>query len=592
MVVQMRSTSFLPLATCFFLTCSSTISAQDSFTVVGLPDTQKYSEAFPDVFMAQTAWVIKQRFARDIRFVSHYGDVVEHGDDLEEWEVGNLAMLPLDDVNLPCGVNAGNHDITANGVPTDTYIPEYFLEFFGPQRYEGRSWYWGSSPSGMSSYQVIQAGGQDFLMLNIECDSPLRELSWAQSVLDLNRDKPVFMTTHRYMQDAEDYTAGVPLVDSGRYPDVWYIVEGVYADGGIQSNELYDWFIRRNTSIFLVNCGHFHEQYRQQSPNVDGNTIHEVLADFQDDPNGGNGWLRIMEFDLQANLIDVDTYSPWLDAYRTNDESDFVLSVDFDSYVSDFPFAVFQQDINNYQGTLDTWVSEADPNTAYGDDSTRSSDDDVSNSFFSDDLGQALVGFQGVFDGDQSDGQIPAGSVIVRAVLNLQVASDIDSPIFSPDFYLYQVNIPWDESSTWNSLDNGLSGSDLGAFVGAFSGDNSPNSDGLRRLEVTEVVQSWSDGVANHGFAILPEIINGNDEGIEIHASEAGNPLFHPRLEITYIPPDPGSPADYDGDGDVDGADLSVFLSMWGTNNPLGDFDSTGVIDGADLSRFLSYWGR
>jgi hypothetical protein len=489
-------------------------------------------------------------------------------------------------------VNAGNHDITANGVPTDTYIPEYFLEFFGPQRYEGRSWYWGSSPSGMSSYQVIQAGGQDFLMLNIECDSPLRELSWAQSVLDLNRDKPVFMTTHRYMQDAEDYTAGVPLVDSGRYPDVWYIVEGVYADGGIQSNELYDWFIRRNTSIFLVNCGHFHEQYRQQSPNVDGNTIHEVLADFQDDPNGGNGWLRIMEFDLQANLIDVDTYSPWLDAYRTNDESDFVLSVDFDSYVSDFPFAVFQQDINNYQGTLDTWVSEADPNTAYGDDSTRSSDDDVSNSFFSDDLGQALVGFQGVFDGDQSDGQIPAGSVIVRAVLNLQVASDIDSPIFSPDFYLYQVNIPWDESSTWNSLDNGLSGSDLGAFVGAFSGDNSPNSDGLRRLEVTEVVQSWSDGVANHGFAILPEIINGNDEGIEIHASEAGNPLFHPRLEITYIPPDPGSPADYDGDGDVDGADLSVFLSMWGTNNPLGDFDSTGVIDGADLSRFLSYWGR
>ena len=218
----------------------------------------------------------------------------------------------------------------------------------------------------------------DFLMLNIECDSPLRELTWAQTVLDLNWDKPVFMTTHRYMQDAEDYTGGVPLVDSGRYPDIWYVVESVYADGGIQSNELYDWFIRRNTNIFLVNCGHFHEQYRQQSPNVDGNTIHEVLADFQDDPNGGNGWLRIMNFDLQANLIDVDTYSPWLDAYRTNDESDFTLPVDFDSYVSDFPFAAFQQGINNYQGTLDTWVSEADPDTAYGDDSTRTSDDDVS----------------------------------------------------------------------------------------------------------------------------------------------------------------------------------------------------------------------
>ena len=212
------------------------------------------------------------------------------------------------------------------------------------------------------------------------------------------------------------------------------------------------------------------------------------------------------------------------------------------------------------------------------------------NSFFSDDLGQALVRFQEVFVDEQDQGAIPAGSVIVRAVLNLQIASDIDSPIFNPDFYLYQVNIPWDEASTWNSLGNGLSGSDLGAFIGAFSGDNAPNSDGLRRLEVTEVVQAWSDGAPNHGFAILPEIIGGNDEGIEIHASEAGNTLFHPRLEITYIPPDTGSPADYDDDGDVDGADLSVFLSLWGTSDPRSDFDSSGITDGADLSRFLSYW--
>ena len=113
----MSSSSMPRLTACFILSCSSMISAQDSFTVVGLPDTQKYSESFPDVFMAQTAWVVDQRFARDIRYVSHYGDVVEHGDDLEEWEIGNLAMLPLDDVNLPCGVNAGNHDITANGSP-------------------------------------------------------------------------------------------------------------------------------------------------------------------------------------------------------------------------------------------------------------------------------------------------------------------------------------------------------------------------------------------------------------------------------------------------------------------------------------------
>lgn len=584
-----------PVTSSFAVLCGLSVSlacaAQDTFTVVGLPDTQNYSESYPDIFIAQTDWVVSQRFARDIRYVSHYGDVVQHADDLEEWEVGNLAMLPLDVVDLPCGVNAGNHDVTANGSPTDAYIPQYFLEFFGPQRYEGRSWYWGSSPSGMSSYQVITGGGMEFLMLNIEVDAPLRELSWAQSVLDLNWDKPVFMTTHRYLQDAEDYTAGVPVVPSGRYPDVWYVVEDVYADGGIQSDQLFDWFVRRNTGIFMVNCGHFHEQYRQQSFNVDGGVIHEVLADFQDDPNGGNGWLRIMEFDLDAGLIDVDTYSPWLDQYRTNDEADFMLPVDFESYASDFPFVAFQQGINNYAGTQDTWISEADPDEAYGDDSTRTSDDDVSNSFFSDDLGQALIRFEGVVASAEADGTIPSGSSVVRAVLNIDLAGDVDNPLFDPEFLVYRVDVPWDEASTWNSLGNGLSGDELGPFLGSFSGDNAPNSDGLRRIDVTAAVQAWVDGTPNHGFAILPEIISGNDDGIEIHSSEADNPLFHPRLEVTFLPPDSTSPADYDEDGDVDGADLSFFLAMWGTTDPRGDLDGDGDVDGADLSTFLSYWG-
>jgi hypothetical protein len=50
-------------------------------------------------------------------------------------------------------------------------------------------------------------------------------------------------------------------------------------------------------------------------------------------------------------------------------------------------------------------------------------------------------------------------------------------------------------------------------------------------------------------------------------------------------------PFDFDGDCVVGGADLSVFLGMWGTANPLGDADGNGVVNGADLSLFLSAWG-
>ncbi|MGA1265915.1 MAG: hypothetical protein ACO32J_01910, partial [Phycisphaerales bacterium] len=68
------------------------------------------------------------------------------------------------------------------------------------------------------------------------------------------------------------------------------------------------------------------------SRNVAGLPVHEILADYQDDPNGGDGWLRIMKFDTFAGTIDVDTFSPTLQAIRTADESDFTLSVDFGAY--------------------------------------------------------------------------------------------------------------------------------------------------------------------------------------------------------------------------------------------------------------------
>lgn len=53
----------------------------------------------------------------------------------------------------------------------------------------------------------------------------------------------------------------------------------------------------------------------------------------------------------------------------------------------------------------------------------------------------------------------------------------------------------------------------------------------------------------------------------------------------------PGRPADYNGDGLVNGADLSLLLSAWGSNDPLIDLDGSLVIDGADLALLLSDWG-
>jgi hypothetical protein len=53
--------------------------------------------------------------------------------------------------------------------------------------------------------------------------------------------------------------------------------------------------------------------------------VHTILADFQSFTNGGNGWLRVLEFSPAANLFRVKTYSPVLGQWDTDATSQFTL---------------------------------------------------------------------------------------------------------------------------------------------------------------------------------------------------------------------------------------------------------------------------
>ena len=55
-------------------------------------------------------------------------------------------------------------------------------------------------------------------------------------------------------------------------------------------------------------------------------------------------------------------------------------------------------------------------------------------------------------------------------------------------------------------------------------------------------------------------------------------------------PPPPACAPDLNGDEQVDGIDLGVLLSAWGTNGE-GDLNDDGSVDGIDLGVMLSAWG-
>ena len=66
--------------------------------------------------------------------------------------------------------------------------------------------------------------------------------------------------------------------------------------------------------------------------------------------------------------------------------------------------------------------------------------------------------------------------------------------------------------------------------------------------------------------------------------------FFGNRYVATYQCAGCASPADLNGDGVVDGADLGLLLSNWGRSG-IGDLNGDGVVNGADLGLLLADWG-
>ncbi|MDZ4831263.1 MAG: hypothetical protein SGJ09_13835 [Phycisphaerae bacterium] len=61
------------------------------------------------------------------------------------------------------------------------------------------------------------------------------------------------------------------------------------------------------------------------------------------------------------------------------------------------------------------------------------------------------------------------------------------------------------------------------------------------------------------------------------------------QLTLTVTVNAVGNPADLDGNGTVDGADLAILLGQWGADGS-ADITGDGVVDGADLATLLGAW--
>ncbi|WP_435075227.1 DNRLRE domain-containing protein [Halorubrum sp. HHNYT27] len=500
---------------------SGRATAATPWTIAVLPDTQKYAESSSLISRAaaQTNWIKNNKSAENIVFVSHAGDLVENGSSTTEWRRIDGVMDTLDGV-VPYATTVGNHDYATTSDRSSSTAN--YSTYFGRNRYSGRSWFRGTGPNDRAHYQRFSAGGYDFLHLDLEWGVPgtvsnaNTVMGWANGILSQNPNTPTIVTTHAYLWDRVGY-------------------EGHATDrkGANSGRDIYRNLIRRHPQVFMMLNGHYHRadgQWNQTSTNDAGSRIYEMLSNYQDYANGGDGWMRLVKFvpdggSSGLDRISVRTYSPSRNEYKTDRRSQFSFDLDFASRFSSTSTpptppagasASFQQGANGYSSTRDTYLQEAAQNADNGSETTLvvDRDDPVDSGFDA----QGLVRFGDIVG--TGTGQVPPRATVTSAQLEL---STVDR---GSGASLHRMKTDWAESDTWASLLNGVQTDGVEANSSADVKTGS-TSVGTTTVDVTSSVNAWVNGAANLGWVFVPSGRNGWD-----FASSEGTPA--PKLVVSY----------------------------------------------------------
>ena len=272
------------------------LESEENYTIIVLPDTQHYPEYYPYIFDNQTQWITENIDPLNIVFVTHLGGIVEHSNNITQWENANRSMSKLDN-KVPYGVLPGNHDGFYETLTN-------YNKYFGIDRFKGQSWYGGAyQQNNTNNYHLFSAGKRDYLIFHLAYDPDNATHAWANNIIDNNPTRTVIISTHRFMAGHGG---------DQRSPD---------------GDKMWENLVKPHSDqIILVQSGHLPTE-EKRTDIVNGNPVHQLLIDYQNRENGGNGWLRILEFSPTQNKIFVKTFSPYLNEFENDADSQFTLDI-------------------------------------------------------------------------------------------------------------------------------------------------------------------------------------------------------------------------------------------------------------------------
>lgn len=338
------------------------LQEQGSFSMILVPDPQSYTKfaANQPLFDLQTAWIAQNIDLLNIKAALFTGDMVEHtgkqiyaplpneynGDQTgrQQWEAVSRALSRLDN-RIPYVVAQGNHDI-GHITATDrhTIMPEYIR----PERNIKWEKTLVSTCANFEGVHTMENSAYEFdggekwgklLIITFEFAPRDEAIEWAKQLTELEKYKnhKVIILTHSWLD-----TAGNRISKEGYTLSPCNWAEAVWQK-----------LVYPSKNIKLVLCGHTGAapaikggeaekiNYKPTSSlridkAADGHAVTQMMFNSQQgdgdwNGNGGDCWLRILEFRPDGETISVRTFSPLFAlsrrtqhmAWRTDDYDQF-----------------------------------------------------------------------------------------------------------------------------------------------------------------------------------------------------------------------------------------------------------------------------
>jgi hypothetical protein len=326
----------------------------DSWTMVLIPDPQSYvkfdhNQPILDIV---TTWIKANLDELNIKLVLCTGDIVDSNNELipdpayggnqsawQQWDAVSRSFGKLDNV-VPYILCVGNHDIE---ISDDWYNDSRYSQFnswFAPNKNpltENLLVEMFTNASGVKTmenalYQFTSPHGVQFLICSLEFNPRNVVVQQTSRILQQEKyqDHKCIILTHSYLQS-----------DNQRVKKESYLLKDV-----TYGEELWKELIAPSTNIEMVICGHIagkshreHVGYRIDE-NAVNKSVHQILFNAQwegggPNGNGGDGWIRILEFLPDKRTVKIKTFSPLFAispetrerSFRTENYDQFVIKL-------------------------------------------------------------------------------------------------------------------------------------------------------------------------------------------------------------------------------------------------------------------------